>query len=191
MNQIVSGIQVIKMYAWEIPFERIVRLSRDAEIADISVTSKYRAIFSSCIILLEPITLGTTVVCYVLLGYHVTSVKIFSITQTLNVYRLLLTGLLPNAISYGAETLTSIRRIRDFLLLEERILNSIGALNDSTVVIKDVYSSWTSEIPTLENLTLKIPPGSLCMIVGQVGSGKSSLLQVSADNTYPVYSPMI
>lgn len=28
MNEIINGVQVIKMYAWEKPFEAIVRLSR-------------------------------------------------------------------------------------------------------------------------------------------------------------------
>lgn len=28
MNEIVSGIQVIKMYAWEKPFEKVVELAR-------------------------------------------------------------------------------------------------------------------------------------------------------------------
>lgn len=28
MNEIVSGIQVIKMYAWEKPFEKVVEMAR-------------------------------------------------------------------------------------------------------------------------------------------------------------------
>lgn len=184
MNQIVSGIQVIKMYAWEIPFERIVKGARHAEIADISTASVYRALYASGMLFLRPITLCITIVCYVILGHHVTPDKIFSVAQTMSVLQIILAVYLPTAISDLAETITTIRRLRDFLVLEEREFISIGALDDSSVVIEDVSASWTPSTQALENLTLNIPPGSLCAIVGPVASGKSSLLQVSIAKKY-------
>ncbi|KAJ4937524.1 hypothetical protein JOQ06_002159 [Pogonophryne albipinna] len=49
---------------------------------------------------------------------------------------------------------------------------------DQDICIKIIsgYFTWTDGPPTLSNVDIKIPFGKLTMIVGQVGSGKSSLL---------------
>ncbi|XP_010764262.1 ATP-binding cassette sub-family C member 8-like [Notothenia coriiceps] len=49
---------------------------------------------------------------------------------------------------------------------------------DQDICIKIIsgYFTWTDGPPTLSNVDVKIPFGKLTMIVGQVGSGKSSLL---------------
>ena len=41
----------------------------------------------------------------------------------------------------------------------------------------DFFWEKSQTEPTLSNIDLKVQPGSLVAIVGQVGSGKSSLLQ--------------
>uniref|UniRef100_A0A8C8Z7C8 ATP-binding cassette sub-family C member 8 n=2 Tax=Lemuriformes TaxID=376915 RepID=A0A8C8Z7C8_PROSS len=52
-----------------------------------------------------------------------------------------------------------------------------GDADDSCVQIIGGYFTWTPDgIPTLSNITIRIPRGQLTMIVGQVGCGKSSLL---------------
>uniref|UniRef100_A0AAY4CD59 ATP-binding cassette, sub-family C (CFTR/MRP), member 8b n=1 Tax=Denticeps clupeoides TaxID=299321 RepID=A0AAY4CD59_9TELE len=44
------------------------------------------------------------------------------------------------------------------------------------VQIINGYFTWTQGCPTLSNIDIKVPFGRLTMVVGQVGSGKSSLL---------------
>lgn len=178
MSEIISGIQVIKMYAWEIPFEKVVKQARATEISDITTTSYYRGIFTSCLLLLERITLFATITCFVVLGNQITSDRVFSMAQFFNILQLLLAVYYPMAISYGAEALTSVQRLRDFLMLEEREITPIRTLNEPSIKINKVSASWTPTTPTLEDISFKIPPGILCAIVGPVGSGKSSLLQV-------------
>ncbi|XP_074086279.1 ATP-binding cassette sub-family C member 8-like isoform X2 [Macrotis lagotis] len=49
--------------------------------------------------------------------------------------------------------------------------------DNSCLTITEGFFTWTPDgIPTLSNITIRIPQGQLTMIVGQVGSGKSSLL---------------
>ncbi|TWW75636.1 ATP-binding cassette sub-family C member 8 [Takifugu flavidus] len=50
------------------------------------------------------------------------------------------------------------------------------AYQDVCIKISSGYFTWTDGTPTLSNVDIKIPFGKLTMIVGQVGSGKSSLL---------------
>lgn len=45
MDEIITGIQVIKMYAWEKPFARLIRLVRKAELKIVTKSSYVRAIF--------------------------------------------------------------------------------------------------------------------------------------------------
>nr|XP_023021441.1 probable multidrug resistance-associated protein lethal(2)03659 [Leptinotarsa decemlineata] len=82
------------------------------------------------------------------------------------------------AISLGAESLISIDRLQEFLILEERQLAEIEEIREHGIQFSDVSASWTENENTLKKISLQIPPGTLCAIVGPVGAGKSSLLQV-------------
>lgn len=178
MNEIISGIQVIKMYAWELPFEKVVKTIRSSEICDLTTTSYYRGTYTTCILFMERISLFITLLCYIFVGGYISSDKVFSLAPFFNIIQLGLAYYCPLAISIGAETLISIKRIRDFLMMEEKEKTSIGLSTDGCVKLEEVYANWTPTTPVLEDLTVKIQPGSLCAIIGPVGSGKSSLLQV-------------
>ncbi|KAF4522899.1 hypothetical protein B566_EDAN012057 [Ephemera danica] len=49
MNEIISGIQVIKMYTWEKPFAKLVSLARRNEIRQIKLSSYIRGVYLSFI----------------------------------------------------------------------------------------------------------------------------------------------
>ncbi|XP_028812178.1 ATP-binding cassette sub-family C member 8-like isoform X3 [Denticeps clupeoides] len=51
-----------------------------------------------------------------------------------------------------------------------------GHNEDVCIKIINGYFTWTQGCPTLSNIDIKVPFGRLTMVVGQVGSGKSSLL---------------
>ncbi|ENN81636.1 hypothetical protein YQE_01967, partial [Dendroctonus ponderosae] len=72
MNEITSGIQVIKMYAWEKPFEKIVEFSRRKEVNMIARNSYIRGFSSALNIFVERATLYIAVISYVLLGNRIT-----------------------------------------------------------------------------------------------------------------------
>ena len=57
MNELIQGIQVIKMYAWEIPFNKVVSLARKREIRQIRWASYIRGIHLSTMIFTERSTL--------------------------------------------------------------------------------------------------------------------------------------
>lgn len=54
-------------------------------------------------------------------------------------------------------------------------------------MVKKIRASWTSHsiTDTLNNFTVTIKPGSLCAIVGPVGAGKSSFLQLLLGELIP------
>lgn len=185
MAEVIAGIQVIKMYAWEIPFEKIIRFARKKEIDVLTKASYLRGVFVSCMVFIERTTLYLTIVCYVLLGNVITAEKVFSMAQYFNILQLAVAICYPMAITFGAESLVSIKRLQDFLSLGEKPESVIKKNTNSDIVLTKIKAEWTSQIPTLINLSLKIPKGNLCAIVGPVGAGKSSLLQLLLGELVP------
>ncbi|KAK9680179.1 ABC transporter transmembrane region [Popillia japonica] len=186
MSEITSGIQVIKMYAWEKPFEKVVQLARKLEIDCLAKTSYIRGFTVALMVFTERFTTYLTIIAYVLLGNPLTSDKVFSLAQFFNTIQLYMAIFFPLAMSTFAEAIVSVRRLEDFLLLDESILSiatteKISEENTKgSIKIKDGRASWIPSpiIETLTNLNLNIKPGSLYAVVGSVGSGKSSLLQL-------------
>ncbi|CRK89767.1 CLUMA_CG003444, isoform A [Clunio marinus] len=188
MNELIQGIQVIKMYAWETPFFNVVKLARKKEIDQIQWASYIRGIYLS-IHYLWRFTLFIAIIACIFQEYLVTADLVFSMATFFNVLQLTAAIYYPLAVSLGAEALVSIQRIQEFLMLEEKDPSTPGMhqsemeiMEPETNVIEviDVDASWTSEYKskTLSDLNIKIRNGQLCAIVGSVGSGKSSILQL-------------
>ncbi|KAF5283714.1 hypothetical protein FQR65_LT13749 [Abscondita terminalis] len=197
MNEIISGIQVIKMYNWEQPFARFVALARRNEIKFIRSASFIRGIILSFKIFATRISLFLTILSYVLLGNKITAKNVFVITGLYNVLRQGMTNHFPQAVSQMAEAKVSINRLNKFMLYDEkpnvpvtpnqRVLKDrikgesfIEKNKNYSVVIENGLAKWngSSTTNTFENLNIKIEKGSVVAVIGPVGSGKSSLLQV-------------
>lgn len=72
---------------------------------------------------------------------------------------------------------------QQFLLKEENKTIELlcsEELEKGAIVIRKARASWKPSpiVDTLSDINLEIKPGSLVVVVGQVGSGKSSLLQL-------------
>lgn len=167
------------MYTWDRPYEKLLNQARHLELSNITKASYYRGYFTSFMQIFSRISICLTTICFIFLGNQLTPNKYFLLAECFNVLQMITAIYGSEALSYGAEALTSFKRLRDFLIMDEREIEPIVTNEDSIVELVDVSASWTSKTPTLENITLTIQPGTLCVIVGSVGSGKSSLLQVS------------
>ncbi|XP_073846051.1 multidrug resistance protein 5 isoform X1 [Musca autumnalis] len=119
MNEIISGIQVIKMYAWEIPFGKIVQYARLKEMNAIRYVNYIRGILQSFIMFLTRISVFASLVGYVLLGKLLTAEKAFIITAFYNILRNTMTIYFPMGISQFAETMVSFKRIQKYMMHEE------------------------------------------------------------------------
>lgn len=178
MLEIVTGIQIIKLYAWEQPFQEIVEYLRSKEIDVLRHLNYVKGVVLSFAVFMERTTLFVTVVCFVLLGNVITADKAFSMAQFFNSMQLSVAIFFPLAINTSAETLVTIRRLEEFLGLEEREKPADTTTLDKNVVLEEVNATWSSETQTIKNVNLHIPPGMLCAVVGPVGSGKTTLLQI-------------
>uniref|UniRef100_A0A182JFG2 Uncharacterized protein n=1 Tax=Anopheles atroparvus TaxID=41427 RepID=A0A182JFG2_ANOAO len=119
MNEIIQGIQVIKMYTWERPFAALVAMARKKEIKVIRYVSYIRGILLSFIMFTTRVSIFLSLVAYALLGEVVTAEKAFAITAYYNILRATMTIFFPQGIAQFAEALVSVGRIQKFMQYEE------------------------------------------------------------------------
>ncbi|XP_025264055.1 multidrug resistance-associated protein 4 [Camponotus floridanus] len=180
MSEIISGVQVIKMYTWEKPFEELVNCMRKYEIDVLTLMSYLRGFTLATFVFTERTTLYFTIMAYVLFGYSISADKVFSMAQYFNILQLTMAIIYPLAVAAVAETAVSIKRIENFLLLNENVsLVQSLSVNGMSILMKNVNASWTTTaiVNTLHNINIQIKTGKLYVIVGSIGAGKSSFLQ--------------
>lgn len=184
MNEIVRGIKVIKMYTWEKPFAKLVALARKHEIKEIRGASFLRGILMSFAMFSTRFSTFISILIFVVMGNDPNAYYVFVITSFYNSLRQVMTNQLPQGMALLAELNVSIRRIQNFLENEDVKGNEDSTMENAEeqkgVFIKNVTAKWDYSISdnTLSNINVEFSKGQLVAIVGSVGSGKSSLLQV-------------
>uniref|UniRef100_A0A673TNA9 Multidrug resistance-associated protein 4 n=1 Tax=Suricata suricatta TaxID=37032 RepID=A0A673TNA9_SURSU len=180
MNEVITGIRIIKMYAWEKPFSDLVTSLRRKEISKILRSSYLRGMNLASFFVASKIILFVTFTTYVLLGNVITASHVFVAVSLYGAVRLTVTLFFPAAIERVSESVVSIRRIQNFLLLDEIPQRSLPLPSDGKIMVhvQDLTAFWdkASETPTLQGLAFTVRPGELLAVVGPVGAGKSSLL---------------
>ncbi|CAK4098502.1 unnamed protein product, partial [Aphanomyces euteiches] len=174
-NEVLQGIRVVKLYAWEASLQAQLAEIRTQELA---LFKKYQAtcIFINVTLMLAPlVSLAVCLMVYVALGNQLTTPIAFTALAYMNI-----------------APLASCARLTKFLLADEiELLPSISTDDDKkdrepVVEISNGDFSWSAHKDsvagdqdltlTLSNINLHIQPKSLTIIVGAVGSGKSSLI---------------
>ncbi|XP_034253299.1 multidrug resistance-associated protein 1-like isoform X3 [Thrips palmi] len=180
MNEILSGMKVLKLYAWEPSFEEKILKIRNKEIRVLKSAAYLNAgtafIWACAPFLVSLVSFAT----YVLLDEKniLDSEKAFVSLSLFNILRFPL-SMLPMMISNLVQASVSIKRINKFMNSEDLDPSNVSHddKEDSPLVIENGTFSWGPEEPaTLKNINFKVNEGSLVAVVGSVGSGKSSLV---------------
>ena len=121
MNEIIAGMKVLKLYAWEIPFmQRIIKI-RDVEIKMIKNAAYYYGALTSSF------TITPVIVSLLSFGTYVaidptnnvlTADKVFVCISLMNIIRLPLL-MFPYALIETVKLVLSLKRIEKFLNAEE------------------------------------------------------------------------
>ncbi|XP_045694930.1 ATP-binding cassette sub-family C member 4 isoform X2 [Phyllostomus hastatus] len=180
MNEVITGIRIIKMYAWEKSFADLITNLRRKEISKILRSSYLRGMNLASFFVASKVIVFMTFTVYVLLGNVITASRVFVAVALYGAVRLTVTLFFPAAIEKVSESIVSIRRIKDFLLLDEITQPGAQLPSDGKTIVhvQDFTAFWdkASETPTLQGLSFTVRPGELLAVVGPVGAGKSSLL---------------
>ncbi|KAK5650692.1 hypothetical protein RI129_001721 [Pyrocoelia pectoralis] len=179
-NEVIQGIDVIKMFAWEETYANRVAQLRKTEINSTRKLLYIKGLYSfyQTIVALSICIAITSS----LLLKRVLDVKAVFITMSVFISMCSsCVNSIPNSVATAAESKVALRRILNFLLSEEiDFVNKVKDGIDSAVAILNGCAKWdkNAKQPTLSNINLEIKASSLTGIIGPVGSGKSSLIQV-------------
>jgi len=115
MNEIIQGIQVIKMYAWEKSFARVIAEVRLKEVKAIRGTAYIHAALG-CTSMISPLSVFLALCSYVYLGDPLTAQKVYTVSSYFNMLNDSMVTFWPMSITFIAEALVSAKRCKDFLL---------------------------------------------------------------------------
>ncbi|XP_012683657.2 ATP-binding cassette sub-family C member 2 [Clupea harengus] len=180
MNEMLNGIKVLKLYAWEPSFEAQILAIRDKELVLMKKIAYYSSvatfIFSTAPAL---VSLATFAVFVSVSSENILDAeKAFTSISLFNILRFPL-AMLPMLIAGMVQTTVSKKRLEKFLGGEDLDSNAVHSdpSFSSAITVSEGTFSWGKESdPTLKNVSLDIKPGKLVAVVGAVGAGKSSLL---------------
>ncbi|KAJ8669276.1 hypothetical protein QAD02_000535, partial [Eretmocerus hayati] len=243
MNEIISGVQVIKMYAWEKPFCALIELVRRLELKIIRKSGYIRGIYMSIQLFTNYLALYCTILSMLLLTNEKLSAgRIYVYIAYYNIILQTMSGRFGLGVTEIAGCRVAAKRLQNFLAHEEfqkisiedqtllgvnstsklkngksvspnsadigkneisnkqnhsdvhKIIQNVdpapttksqnhnvpnnGGDNRLAVELDNVTAKWDSHSSdsTLENIDLRLKQGKLYILVGSVGSGKSSLL---------------
>ncbi|XP_051158203.1 ATP-binding cassette sub-family C member 4-like [Leptopilina boulardi] len=119
MDEIISGVQVIKMYAWEKPFCALVEIARKLELKIVTKSSYIRGIYMTFNIFTTRIALFSTLLTMLLYKEQLTADKVFVISSYFAILSHTMSGMFVRGFAEIAECLVAIRRLQHFLMYEE------------------------------------------------------------------------
>ncbi|XP_021267681.1 multidrug resistance-associated protein 1 isoform X4 [Numida meleagris] len=182
MNEILNGIKVLKLYAWELAFREKVLEIRQKELKVLKKSAYLAAVGTFTWVCAPFLVALSTFAVYVKVNKNniLDAQKAFVSLALFNILRFPL-NILPMVISNIVEASVSLKRLRVFLSHEELDPDSIIRFPitnaEGSIVVKNATFSWSkTDPPSLNSINFTVPEGSLIAVVGQVGCGKSSLL---------------
>ncbi|KAK3825331.1 MAG: ATP-binding cassette transporter 1 [Benniella sp.] len=190
MNELLNGIRVIKLYAWEKTFLRQILATRND--LELRMLKKVGYVFGfmwfSWAATPFSVTLINFAVYTLIMKKALTTDIMFSSIALFNMIQSPLTSF-SWVISSCAEARVSLGRLQKFLLSSEIDPKAIiiedprrqSATRDAsdkyTLLAKDATYSWQKDsAPAVRDINLALKRDELLSVIGRVGSGKSSLI---------------
>uniref|UniRef100_A0A8C2BI98 ATP-binding cassette, sub-family C (CFTR/MRP), member 3 n=1 Tax=Cyprinus carpio TaxID=7962 RepID=A0A8C2BI98_CYPCA len=181
MNEILNGIKVLKLYAWETSFQEKILQIRQKELNVLRKTAYLSALSTMAWISAPFLVALTTFAVFVTVSEEniLDAEKAFVSLSLFNILRFPL-NMLPQVISSIVQASVSLKRIQDFLSHDELDPESVDRRNNTSEYAVSVVNgkfSWAKQDQAiLDNINVMVPQGSLLAVVGHVGCGKTSLV---------------
>uniref|UniRef100_A0AAZ3NTI3 ATP-binding cassette sub-family C member 9 n=1 Tax=Oncorhynchus tshawytscha TaxID=74940 RepID=A0AAZ3NTI3_ONCTS len=184
-TEILKGIKLLKLYAWENIFCDSVEDTRGKELTSLRTFALYTSmsIFMNAAIPIAAVLV--TFVSHALINKSKPSSS--EAFAALALFHILVTPLflLSTVVRFAVKAMVSVQKLGEFLQSDEigddswrngDMPVSLEACKKHPGAVNGGFFTWGSNLSTLSDINICIPTGQLTMIVGQVGCGKSSLL---------------
>ncbi|XP_043571121.1 ATP-binding cassette sub-family C member 3 isoform X3 [Chiloscyllium plagiosum] len=181
MNEILNGIKVLKLYAWEASFEQKVLAIRQKELSILKKAAYLNALSTFTWTTAPFIVALTTFAVYVTVDENnvLDAQKAFVSLSLFNILRFPL-NMLPQVISGVVQATVSLKRLQNFLSHDELDPTNVErqkiATGHAITMLNGTFSWGKTDPVVLNGISLMVPQGSLVAVVGHVGCGKSSLI---------------
>ncbi|XP_005407735.1 PREDICTED: canalicular multispecific organic anion transporter 1 [Chinchilla lanigera] len=180
MNEILSGIKILKYFAWEPSFEDQVNYLRKKELKNLLTFGQLQSMIIFFLQLAPILVSVTTFSVYVLVDSNniLDAEKAFTSITLFNILRFPLTTL-PMVISSVLQASVSIERLEKYLGGDDLDTSAIRHVCNFDKAVQFSEASFTWDLDseaTIRDVNLDVMPGQLVAVVGTVGSGKSSLM---------------
>lgn len=150
MDEIISGIQVIKMYAWEWPFAQVIAASRRLELKIILKFAYVRAVYMAFVLFTTRTALFCTMIAMITIfgPQSLTVDKIFKIAALFNVISYAMTQNFVRSVAEIGEAWAVFKRFQQFLNYEEKAVydgldqDEKLELKGLAVSVKEASASW-------------------------------------------------
>ncbi|GAM28766.1 hypothetical protein SAMD00019534_119420 [Acytostelium subglobosum LB1] len=178
VNEVLNGIKVIKLYSWEQSFMDHVKDVRDRELGVMTIIKIIQGV-GQMLWSMSPIFVSVTSFgVFIALGGKLTAAIAFPALSLFNVMQFPI-NMLPMVVSSIIEANVSVGRLQRFLLKKDLNPDVVKReISEPNTVIKvdNATLEWEPGRETLKNINFSVKKGEVVAIVGQVGSGKSSLI---------------
>ncbi|XP_066289095.1 multidrug resistance-associated protein 1-like [Branchiostoma lanceolatum] len=179
MTEVLNGMKVLKLYAWELSFKAKIDAIRAKELKAIQHLGYTRAGLAFLGNFTSPLVSFAIFAAYVLTDEN----NVLDAEKAFMVHTLMGTlqfsfHVLPHVYINIVQAKVSLGRIEDFLRQDELSPDNVRSeMPGPPISVDDGTFSWgREEEPILKDINLCIPDGALVAVIGQIGSGKSSLL---------------
>ncbi|XP_056135383.1 ATP-binding cassette sub-family C member 12 [Lampris incognitus] len=199
MNEVLTCIKLIKMYAWEDAFERMITEIRKIEGNLLEKVSYIQNANLSLSLVLPVLATTVTFITHTLLGLPLSSTAAFTYVAICNSTRFVL-AILPIAVKTTAEAFVALARMKKIMVIQSPdpyLLHQSDS--NSAIVMDNATLFWTKpasmanglsgdnvdlvppherleDQPTLKNISFTLPKGKLLGVCGNVRSGKTALI---------------
>ncbi|XP_048752639.2 ATP-binding cassette sub-family C member 3-like isoform X2 [Ostrea edulis] len=177
LSEVINGIKVLKLYAWEMIFKDKIIDKRNLELRKLLNLKVLERIVETFFHITTFLVIFTVFLTYI----HISDTPLDAKTVFVSLS-------LFNVLRYSVDFLNySVRNNLKFFVALKRIntfLNKLDIQEDNVerdpqeeaVKIIDGEFAWDINSSLLKEVNIVIPEGGLVAVVGQVGQGKSSLL---------------
>ncbi|GBG28038.1 ATP-binding cassette transporter abc3 [Hondaea fermentalgiana] len=192
-GEVITSMKVIKLYGWERTFRHMIQGARDDELKLLKRYVMWRAIARMLWSGTSVVVTLATFAAYVALGGVLDAATTFTSLSLLSALRFPL-AVLPNILTSAVEASVSLRRIASFLYSKEINFAALDDMRrnpdmpeDAAIQVRHGNFFWddTRRAQALRNINFTVPAGNICFLTGEVGSGKSALLNAIVGELQP------